>query len=220
MNSKSLVKIILISLFFIIFSQNLRAAPVTNAEATAWVNQTGHKLIDALSTSDISAKYQILDKMFSEDIDTNYMARFVIGKYWKIMDSEQQEQYMELFTRYALSVYKNYPLDFDTNGLDFEVLSVTQNQKFTDVACSVSLPEQFVTENVKNVNVKFKLSQTDNKIKIVDVILAESSLLMTYRKRFYTMIADLDEEISWFLEDFNDMVVSSEKTAEEKAQYY
>ena len=34
------------------------------------------------------------------------------------------------------------------------------------------------------------------------------------------IVYDLDEEISWFLEDFNDMVVSSEKTAEEKAQYY
>ena len=47
----------------------------------------------------------------------------------------------------------------------------------------------------------------------------QSSLLQTYRSRFYKMIEDLDNEISWFLEDFTDMVISSEKTAQEKADY-
>jgi hypothetical protein len=34
------------------------------------------------------------------------------------------------------------------------------------------------------------------------------------------MITELDEDMDWFLEDFNDMVTSSEKTAQEKAENY
>lgn len=220
MNSKSLIKIIIITLCFFIFTNVAIAAPVKEDTAINWINNIGRKLINTISTSNNHDKFKSLDTMFSKDVDMDYMARFVIGKYWKNMDSEQQKQYIELFKRYTLSVYKNYPLDFDTTGLDFEVLSVKQNQKFTDVSCSIILPEQFATENVQSINVKFKLSQTDNQIKIIDLIFGQSSLLMTYRTRFYTMIADLDEEMSWFLEDFSDMVISSEKTAEEKAHYY
>lgn len=206
-------------IFFIIFTQNVHADNVNSNDATAWVNQTGQKFIDALSTSDMDQKFSILDKMFEEDVDIDYMARFVMGRYWKSMDSDQQNQYVELFGRYALSVYKNYPLNIDTTGIDFTITSVSQNQKFTDVTCSVTLPEELATENMKHINLKFKLTQNNNKIKIVDLVLAESSLLTTYRTRFQTMIAELDGEISWFLEDFNDMVVSSEKNAEKKAQY-
>jgi phospholipid transport system substrate-binding protein len=220
MNSKSLIKIITEIFCYLILINVSIAAPVQENIAKDWVNDTGRKLIDTLSNSNIEEKYMGLENIFNEDIDTNYMARFVIGKYWRLMNDEQQERYLSLFDRYAISLYKNYPLNFDTTGLDFEVVSVNQNQKFTDVTCSITLPEQFATETMKNINVKFKLSQENNKTKIVDLILGQSSLLQTYRNRFYNNIKELDEEMEWFLEDFHDMVLSSEKTAQEKFDSY
>ena len=220
MNSKSLIKIITEIFCYLILINVSIAAPVQENIAKDWVSDTGRKLIDTLSNSNIEEKYMGLENIFNEDIDTNYMARFVIGKYWRLMNDEQQERYLSLFDRYAISLYKNYPLNFDTTGLDFEVISVNQNQKFTDVTCSITLPEQFATETMKNINVKFKLSQENNKTKIVDLILGQSSLLQTYRNRFYNNIKELDEEMEWFLEDFQDMVLSSEKTAQEKFDSY
>jgi phospholipid transport system substrate-binding protein len=220
MNSKSLIKIITEIFCYLILINVSIAAPVQENIAKDWVNDTGRKLIDTLSNSNIEEKYMGLENIFNEDIDTNYMARFVIGKYWRLMNDEQQERYLSLFDRYAISLYKNYPLNFDTTGLDFEVISINQNQKFTDVTCSITLPEQFATETMKNINVKFKLSQENNKTKIVDLILGQSSLLQTYRNRFYNNIKELDEEMEWFLEDFHDMVLSSEKTAQEKFDSY
>ena len=204
----------------IIFPSFCYSAPVENDVAIAWVNETGHKLIDALSTDDIAHKYDTLDKMFQEDVDMDYISRFVIGKYWKAMDKEQQTEYVGLFSRYALSLYKGFPLKFDTKGLGFEVLSVQQHKKFTDVTCLIRLPEEMITEKIDSINVKFKLTQNNEKIMIVDLILGESSLLTTYRTRFYDMIKSLDYEMSWFLEDFTDMVISAETTAQEKLDYY
>lgn len=195
------------------------SSPVENSKAIVWVNDTGHKLIDALSTSDIDSKYATLDEMFKKDVDMDYISRFVIGKYWKAMDKNQQAEYVDLFSRYALNLYKSYPLEFDTKGLGFEVLSVQQYKKFTDVTCLIRLPEKMVSETLDSINVKFKLTQNDEKIMIIDLIFGESSLLMTYRTRFYDMIKSLDYEMSWFLEDFADMVASAEKTAQEKLGY-
>lgn len=210
----------IVSLFLLVlFPGFCYSAPVKDDAAIAWVNDTGHRLIDALSTDDIDNKYAVLDNMFNNDIDLNYISRFVIGKYWREMNKEQQTEYVGLFSRYALSLYKSFPLEFDTKGLGFEVLSVKQYQKFTDVTCLIRLPEEMITEKIDSINVKFKLTQNNDKIMIVDLILGESSLLTTYRTRFYDMIKSLDYEMSWFLEDFTDMVISAEKTAQEKLGY-
>lgn len=48
-------------------------------------------------------------------MDLDYISRFVVGKYWRQMSAEQQKKYQELFTRYALNVYKGFPLSFDDN---------------------------------------------------------------------------------------------------------
>ena len=204
---------------FMLFPSFCYSAPVESKLASSWVNDTGNKLLKALSSQNIENKYATLDKMFGEDVDVQYIARFVIGKYWRTMDKEQQKEYVDLFSRYALSIYKNYPLNFNFNNISFEVVDVKQHKDFTDVSCIIRLPEEVSTEMVDSVNVKFKLTKTNEKIKIVDLIFGESSLLMTYRTRFYDMIKSLDYEMSWFLEDFSDMVISSEKTAQEKLGY-
>ena len=215
MKSKSLLKIILIALG--LYITPVYASTIQHEEAVNWVNATGHKLINALSSDFIQDKYDILDEMFEEDVNTEYMARFVIGKYWNSMDEEQQETYLNLFNRYAVSLYKNYPLNFNVKGLDFEVISVKQVNKLTDVSCLIDLPDEYKTEAMQNINVKFRLNKDNGKIKIVDLIFAESSLLMAYRSRFYTMIHQLNEEMGWFLDDFYDLVKSSEANAEKKA---
>ena len=145
MNSKSLKKIITQFFCYFIFINIAVASQLQDERVISWINDTGRKLIDVLSNPDIEEKYTKLETIFNEDIDTEYMARFVIGKYWKMMNEEQQQRYLGLFNRYAISLYKNYPLNFDTKGLDFNIISITHSKKFTDAVCSITLPEQFAT---------------------------------------------------------------------------
>mgnify|MGYP003305688970 CR=1 FL=1 len=62
------------------------------------------------------------------------------------------------------------------------------------------------------------IATSDNEIKIVDVKVAESSLLLSYRGKFYEMIAQDDGEIDWFLEDLNDKTVTMEKNLNQNAR--
>jgi hypothetical protein len=59
------------------------------------------------------------------------------------------------------------------------------------------------------------LHKVDNVIKAVDVKVAESSLLLSYRSKFYEMIAQNDGEIDWFLEDLGDLTSTLEKSLEQ-----
>ncbi len=215
MKSKFFLQLITAVLLIIFKISPLQALPVAPQEAREWANQTGYRLIEALGNPDIEAKHQILDRMFNEDVDTAYLARFVIGRYWKNLNDTEKQTYMALFKRYVLALYKTYPLDFSTESISFEILSAQVNGNFTDVACRVNLPEDISNGKIKNIRLDFKLSQNAGKIKITDLKIGESSLLVTYRARFYAMIKDVDEEMSWFLEDFETLTVSTERTAAE-----
>ena len=47
-------------------------------------------------------------------------------------------------------------------------------------------------------------------IKIVDIKLAETSMILVYRNKFYEMLRQNDGDIEWFLEDLNDLSNSSQ----------
>lgn len=214
MKSKLFLQLIISFLFLTTAVLPCKAAAVAAGEAEAWVNQTGYRLIEALSDPNIETKHRVLDEMFENNVDTEYMARFVLSKYWKRLDDAQKETYLKLFKRYCLSLYKSYPLDFDLTGLDFDVVSSKAVGQYTDISCRVDLPEKFRTDSLKSINVTFKLSKDGDMIKIVDLKIGESSLLLTYRNRFVKMVQDVDEELDWFLEDLNDLTLSNEKNAE------
>ena len=65
---------------------------------------------------------------------------------------------------------------------------------------------------LQNLLLEFKLRKTADGIKILDLKLAESSLILSYRSRFYAMIAEDDGDMTWFLEDFRTSVESIERT--------
>ena len=192
------------------------AAPVSATKAKDFINQTGYRLIEALGNPNLQEKYAVLDEMFQKNVDMPYLARFVMGKYFKQMTDEQKQTYLALFPRYVIGVYKSYPLDFGTEGLNFEILSSIPSGNYTDVFCRIDLPESLKTEKVPNIDVSFKLEEVENQPKIIDLKIGESSLLVSYRNRFYQMIMEADEDMSWFLEDFAALTDSAEKNAEEK----
>ena len=59
--------------------------------------------------------------------------------------------------------------------------------------------------------VEFRVHKKNGRIMITDIKVAESSLILSYRGRFYQMIADADEEMEWFLEDFELLADSGKK---------
>ena len=146
--------------------------------------------MQALSESDPISKYSKLDKMLTEDVNLDYISKFVIGKYARLMNREQQARYSDLFHRYVLSLYKQINLNFDPTRLMAE----------------------FKNLEPQKIPVKFKLIRgASNRIQAVDVEISEVSLVVEYRKQFYRMIRDEDEDMNWFLDKFNDKVLANEK---------
>ena len=191
-----------------------RAETLSATEAIDFAATKGEELLMTFQEPDLTKRYQKLDQMFLTYIDIDYVSRFVVGKYWPQMSDEQKQRYRDIFIKYGLSYYKTLPLDYAKN-LTYEIKGAEEDNKFVNVATNVhvTLSEQ----EGQDVTLIFRLHKVGGMVKAVDVKVAESSLLLAYRSKFYEMIAQSDNEIEWFLEDLGDLATSMEKSLNEKA---
>ena len=193
---------------------NAAKPAITSSEATEWANSKGRELLLTLSEKDIEIKHQKLDRMLLEYVNLDFISKFVIGKYARLMNDEQKVIYDDLFRRYVLSLYKRFNLNFDSSKIDFSITSVIEQPKYTTVECAVNVAKLLNNPEQLPIPAKFKLIRgTNNAIQTVDVEIAEVSLVIEYRKRFYQMIKNESEDINWFLEKFSEMVKANEKSA-------
>ncbi len=185
---------------------------VPSTEAREWANNKGQELLLTLSESDLAVKYSKLDRMMTEDVNLAYISKFVIGKYAKLMNADQKKRYNDLFRRYTLSTYKRFDLSETLGKVNFTIDNVTEHTRFTTVTCIVDPGKVFKNAEIQKIPVKFKLIRgANNKIQAVDVEISDVSMVIEYRKRFYQMIKDEDEDINWFLDKFDDTVKANEK---------
>lgn len=209
----------LIIFAFLLFSPvEVRAEKMTSAEAESWAQDKGEKLLQAFSERDIVKRYRQLDKMLLNYVDLEYVARFVVGKYWRQMSAEQREAYLPLFRRYALSIYKNFPLNFDSEKIRYQILRARVEREYADVSAKVQLKSDDIPNELQDILVEFRLHKQQGQIRIIDLKLGESSLILSYRGRFYQMLTQNDGDIDWFLEDLATITGSTELQNRQKLE--
>lgn len=210
MKSKQFLQLIIFC-FWSVAAIPAQAAFVSAQEAETWAKDKGNLLLETFQVNDLGVKYKKLDELFLKHVDLDYIGRFVIGKHWRDMNAEQQMRYQKLFGRYALGVYKSFPLTFKEK-ITYEILRSEVNKDYTNVFAQINLGKNFDDPALEKIMVSFRLSKKGNAILIQDIKLAESSLILSYRNRFYQMVAEADGDMEWFLEDFETTVQSTEET--------
>ena len=204
MKSNSFLRLIIFSLC--LFSAlPARAEAITETEARVWTQDKGQRLLNAFAETDLKKRYAELDTMFLNFVDLDYISKFVLGKYWRRLNEKEKTDYQQLFKRYALSVYKSFPLEFDTSQIEYTI------KNYADVTANIFFQLGSKPEDKQNILVEFRLNKTDGKLRIIDLKIGESSLILSYRGRFYEMIAQDDEDLGWFMEDLQMITESTEK---------
>ena len=211
---------VIIFLFYLFATPFVQAETFNQEQASTWVNDRGRELLTLFGEKNLAIKYAGLDRMLNDCIDLEYVSKFVIGKYWRQMNSEQQLSYQTLFKRYALSIYKAFPLDFNTDKINFNVVEIIPENDNFKVRIKLNLAPDNPSQDspLGDIFVDFILHQKGDKIKIIDLKLGESSLILSYRSRFYEMLAGDDNDIDWFLEDLTDITTAAERTNAQKLQ--
>lgn len=213
-----LFRFIIFATFAIVNIAHAEEVSIKKEDARNWANSKGQELLLILSESNLAEKYAKLDRMMIEDVNIDYISKFVIGKYARVMSFDQKKRYTDLFQRYILSSYKQVNLDFDASLVKFSVDDIIEYPEFTTVKCTVDTGKIIKDVDTSMIPIKFKLIRGKyNRIQAVDLEIAAVSMVIEYRKRLYKMIQEEDGEIDWFLDKFNDKVRANEENVYKNA---
>ena len=222
MKLKYLPRFVLVLLMMIFGATIGYADTFTAKEAQAWTDGKGKEILEIMTSEDSAGKFEKLDSLLLNDVDLDYAARFVVGKYWRKMTPEQQQQYIPLFKRYTSALYKGYPLDLEKGSVTYTVDKVITDKDSQFVHCTIfikALENKVDEESKGGVKVVFRLVKNNGKIQVRDLQIMESGFLHAYRERFYKMIyEDNDEEMEWFLEDLQQLTDDMEEKNAEQAE--
>lgn len=159
-------------------------ASVSPDAARALVDSMASEAISSLAAPD-RTDAQIREKFHSilqKNFDFDGIARFVLGRYWRVATPEQQAEYLKLFGDYIVGIYANRFSQY--SGETLSVGNVRPDGEGAIVSTRINL-----TRNPQPIAVDWKVtSGTDGKPRVSDVIIEQVSMSITQRSEFASII--------------------------------
>ena len=159
------------------------AAAPSQDEAQKLVKQLSEDAIKLLTQKDLPAEERSkrFRALLVKGFDVPEMARFTLGRYWRDLADDQRKQYLQLFEDFVVATYAQRFANYQG-----ETLQVQGAQPESD---DVLVRSQFMRVNPPQpVKVDWRVSQSDQGPRIVDVIVENVSLTTTQRSDFAAVI--------------------------------
>jgi len=166
-----------------IFLVSLPASATTD-DAKRYVNDLGGKVLAIISNSGESddAKEKKLIGIFNQNVDTEWMSHFVLGRYYRQATPEQLAKYKDLYRQYVIESY--VPKFRQYTGEKFQVTGVRQ-----DGDGEYLVQTEIVRPNQASVKVDYRITGKPGNLKIVDIVVEGVSLITTQRSEFGSVIS-------------------------------
>ena len=195
---------LIIILISIILSLNYSAHA---NEASNWLKKEIDVILNAYNNSEISNEMRFL--MIEDTINYNFagtgIAKFVAGDSWSNADTNTKKEYVKLFKRHlALNIaslmqgYSNQKYNLINNKYD------SKNK--------VSLIDMEVISDTGNILVTWRLKKSKDRFYVIDLIVADISLVVTKRSEFNSLFKTVDYK----LKDFNEILKNQNELSYEK----
>jgi phospholipid transport system substrate-binding protein len=161
----------------------LAAAPASiAADPAAVVTSLGNEALKVLGKNvDPNQRVARFRHLFVQDFDAPGIARFVLGRYWRLATPMQQQEFVRLFTDYVALVYANRLAEYSG-----ETLRVTGSRPAPEGELVSS--EIIRTNGQPPARVDWLLTPQGGAYKISDVMVEGVSMAATQRSEFASVI--------------------------------
>ena len=177
-------------------SFNFTANSSNFLEEENFVTSFAESAISILSNNTISdaERTSSFTELVMSSIDLNLISKFVLSKAWKNASDEQKENYLIAFKDYFVSSYAN-KLDQYT-GEKVDVIGSQEAGKYVIVESNIVREG---TDTLK-INLKWRLLNKNNQIKIIDLNIEGISLVIAQREEFQSFLANNDYDLDRLIE--------------------
>ena len=147
-----------------------------------FVENLGKQVIEKVSNVNLSDSERIVNfrNLYLDSFDNYYISRFVLGQYWKRLDSNMRKQFVESFNDYIVTTYA--PKFKGWEGTFKATDSLLENNYY-------NVKMNVLNKDGPTLQFMWKIYLDKNKnFKILDVNIDGVSMLVTQRAEFMSVI--------------------------------
>ncbi|CCE24759.1 ABC transporter substrate-binding protein [Methylotuvimicrobium alcaliphilum] len=126
-------------------------------------------------------RFDKLEKPVSESHDLNMIARVVVGREWENMSSDQQEKFVEVFSRFSVAAYAHNFKEYSGESFKFESEEETGRG-------GVIVHTYLVIPDDKDVKFDYMLKKKGNSWRIINIIANGVSDLALRRSEYGSIL--------------------------------
>jgi len=166
----------------VVFSTQSFAAPVD--DASKFVETVGNSAVATLTNKSLSKekKQDKIEKLFRDNVDTAWIGKFVLGRFWKQATDDQKKRYLKEYEAFITNRYATRFSDYSSGS--FKILGAHDdgNGEFT-----INMQIESGEAGSKPVMVDYRVRK-GSKFAIFDIIVEGVSMITTQRSEFTSVI--------------------------------
>ena len=192
-------KIVAVLFSALLLISNTARADIDASKAEEFIKNVTKEGIEELINSNVSdeEKKARFTKLFNEDLDLDFIGKFVLGRYWRTATAKQRSEFIDVYRKLNIQTWSERFNEF--KGKNFEFLGTEKaNSKANDqvyVNTQVPMPEG------EPAAVKWRVKETNGKMRIVDIIIENVSLAITSQKEYTSYIQKSPDGIDGLIKD-------------------
>ena len=177
-------------LYKIIIILLLSTSSLIADEASDWLKGEIDFILDSYKNSSISNvdRFNIIENTINENFAGAGIAKFVAGSAWSSASKETKKEYIELFKKHLAlnisSIMEGY------SNQEY----VLTNAKY-DANNRVSMINTEIQSDSGNLLITWRVKKTKNRYFVIDLLVADISLVVTKRSEFNSMLKKIDEDL-------------------------
>ena len=173
------------------------AHAVDVAKAENFINNITQQDIEELVNSNVSAteKNARFTKLFNQDLDLDFIGKFVLGRYWRTATPQQRKDFIDVYRKLNIQTWSARFDEF--KGKHFEFLG-TESSKSPD---QIFVNTQVPMEEGAPAQVKWRIKETNGQMRVVDIVIENVSLAQTSRSEYTSYIQKSPNGIDGLIAD-------------------
>ena len=179
---------LIIVFFIILISKNLYSD-----ETSKWLKREIDIILEAYKNQNISNenRFLLIEKTINNNFAGTGIAKFVAGEAWKKSDKNTKKIYIDNFKRHlALNIASMM------QGYSDQTYELTKSKY--DKKNQVTLIDMEIFSDTGSVIVTWRVKESKDKFFVIDLIVADISLVVTKRSEFNSLLKSVDYNLDKF----------------------
>lgn len=172
-------------------------AAIDGAKAENFIKKVTTQGIEQLVNANISQSERDtrFTKLFNQDLDLDFIGKFVLGRYWRTATEQQRTEFINVYRKLNIQTWSERFTEF--KGKHFEFLGTEKSKSPDQIFVATQVPMQ----EGAPASVKWRVKETNGNMRIVDIIIENVSLAQTARSEYTSYIQKSPDGIEGLIRD-------------------